>query len=170
MTVKRVTMISVAKKEKGHNQSKKNQSNPKVKYTCSTGHDDIKGSLPENTQKSIDFDDCRIVSDNDAMDLKSISLPPKLKKRGRPKGADLIVIGLPRKKKCNSKPLTLKPCQERDRQILSWILPDKLVKKALLGEKIGEKEAIADAEPTTNSLDENVNWTSVQHFLLKKPR
>ena len=68
--------------KKGHSQSK---SNPKVKYTCSTGHDDIKGTLPENAQKSIDFDDCQIVSDNDAMDLKSISLPPKLKKRGGPK-------------------------------------------------------------------------------------
>ena len=149
---------------------KKNQSNPKVKYTYSTGHDDIKGNLPENAQKSIDFDDCQIVSDNDAMDLKSISLPPKLKKRGRPKGADLTVIGLPRKKKCNSKPLTFlrKPCQERDKQILSWILPDELVKKALLGEKIGKKEAIADAEPTTNLLDENVNWASVQRFLLKQ--
>jgi len=43
-------------------------------------------------------------------------------------------------------------------------LPDKLVKKALLGEKIGNKEAIADAEPTTNLLDENVNWASVQLF------
>ena len=80
MTLKRVAMISVAKKRlKGHSQSK---NNPKVKYTCSTGHDDIKGNLPENAQKFIDFDDCRIVSDNDAMDLKSISWPPKLKKKG----------------------------------------------------------------------------------------
>ena len=62
------------RKEKDQNQSKKNQSNPKVKYTYSTGHDDIKGSLPENALKFIDFDDCWIVSDNDAMDLKSIML------------------------------------------------------------------------------------------------
>jgi len=93
------------------------------------------------------------------MDLKSINLPPKLKKRGRPKGADLTVIGLPRKKKCDMKPLKFlrKPCHERDKQILSWMLPDKLVRKALLGEKIGKKEVIGDAEPTINLLDKNVN-------------
>jgi len=32
------------------------------------------------------------------MDLKSINLPSKLKKRGRPKNADLKAIVLPRKK------------------------------------------------------------------------
>jgi len=49
-------------------------------------------------------------------------------------------------------------------------LPDKLVKKALLGEKIGKKEAIVDAEPTTNLLYENVKWASIQRFLLKLSR
>ena len=43
-------------------------------------------------------------------------------------------------------------------------MPDKLVKKALLGEKIGKKE---DIEPTTNLLDENVNWALVQQFFTK---
>ena len=37
---------------------------------------------------------------NDSPDLKSIKLPPKIRKRGRPKGAGLTVIGLPKKKKC----------------------------------------------------------------------
>ena len=111
---------------------KTRKTNAKVKYTAinySRGHDDIKGSL-------------------------------LAKKRGRPKGADLTVIGLPRKKKCDMKPLKFlrKPCHERDKQILSWMLPDKLVRKALLGEKIGKKEVIGDAEPTINLLDENVNW------------
>ena len=88
------------KKEKSCSQNKKNHSNVKVKYTAidySRGHDDIKGSLLANAQKSIDFDDCQILVAY-AMDLKSINLPPKLKKRGRPKGADLTVIRLPRKK------------------------------------------------------------------------
>jgi len=46
------------------------------------------------------------------------------------------------------------------------MLPDKLVKKALLGEKIGRREIINDAQLTLNLLDENVNWASVQRFFL----
>ena len=39
---------------------------------------------------------------NDSPDLKSVKLPPKIRKRGRPKGAALTVIGLPQKKKCTN--------------------------------------------------------------------
>ena len=111
-----------------------------------------------------------IVSDNDAMDLKSISLPPKLKKRGRPKGADLTVIGLPRKKKCNSKPLTFlrKPCQEWDKQILSWILPDKLLKKALLGENIGKKKLLRMLSLPLICLMKTLTGHQYSVFLLKQ--
>ena len=33
------------------------------------------------------------------VDIQDVILPPKLKKRGRPKGAEKTVIGLPAKKK-----------------------------------------------------------------------
>ena len=38
--------------------------------------------------------------------LKRITLPPKQRKRGRPKGADKTVIGLPLAKNVNKGPLT----------------------------------------------------------------
>ena len=43
--------------------------------------------------------------------LENVKLPPKMKKRGRPKGAETTVIGLPRKKKKTDKPTPfLKSC------------------------------------------------------------
>jgi len=59
-------------------------------------------------------------------------LPPKLEKRGRPK-ADLTPIGPPTtaKKMQYEAKKSFTTCQERYKQILSWMLPDKLVNKAL---------------------------------------
>ena len=43
--------------------------------------------------------------------LQEIKLPAKVRKRGRPKGAERTVIGLPRKKKRGNKPVPfLKKC------------------------------------------------------------
>lgn len=38
-------------------------------------------------------------------DVSNIKLPPKVKKRGRPKGSELTVIGLPKKRKTQGKPV-----------------------------------------------------------------
>lgn len=123
----------------------------------------------EEGPKSIDTGSYKTINDKNTMDLESIKLPPKIKKRGRPKGADLTVIGLPRKKKCIKKPVKFlkKPRQERDKLILSWILPDDLVERAILGEKIGHKEIVSQAQLSPSLLDDNVNWASVQHFFTK---
>ena len=66
--------------------------------------DDINGD-----NNVMDFNMEVVVEGNDhsyckkqEVDLKSISLPPKLKKKGRPKGAELTVIGLPNNKKNKS--------------------------------------------------------------------
>ena len=41
-------------------------------------------------------------------DITNIKLPPKVPKRGRPKGSEVTVVGLPKKKKRrNNKPVVL---------------------------------------------------------------
>ncbi|XP_065893103.1 uncharacterized protein [Dysidea avara] len=57
-------------------------------------------------------------------EFQDVTLPPKLKKRGRPKGAEKTVIGLPRKKKRLDKPVPFlkKLPLDRERVILQWFV------------------------------------------------
>ena len=48
--------------------------------------------------------------------LSQIKLPPKLRKRGRPKGAEKTVIGLPRKKHRGNKPVPFAKKQPSDKE------------------------------------------------------
>ena len=110
---------------------------------------------------------------NDSLDLKSIKLPPKIRKRGRPKGAGLTVIWLPKKKKCtdSDRPVKFlkKSIEERERQILSWMLPDHLVTKALQSGLLEYDEVNCNSlEFSPSLLDENVNWASMQKFFTKE--
>lgn len=45
-----------------------------------------------------------------------MKLPPKMKKKGRPRGAEKTVIGLPRKKKKTEKPITFLKKQPVDKE------------------------------------------------------
>lgn len=53
---------------------------------------------------------------NHTEDLANIQLPPKVRKRGRPKGAALTVIGLPKKKDRMYKPQELKRKPHREKE------------------------------------------------------
>ena len=81
----------------------------------------------------------------------------------------MTVIGLPRKKLCKDKPVKFlkKGKQEREKQILDWMLPDNLVAKAQQGYSLEAKELGDDLFFSLNLLDENVNWVSVQRFFTK---
>ena len=110
---------------------------------------------------------------NDSPDLKSIKLPPEIRKRGRPKGADLTVIGLPKKKKCTDSDRLVKflkkSIEERERQILSWMLPDHLVTKALQSGLLEYNEVNCNSlEFSPSLLDENLNLASLQKFFTKE--
>ena len=95
----------------------------------------------KSTQKPIYPNECQIIGDD------AVQSNCQKSRIVRPKDADLTVIGLPRKKKYIIKPVKflLKSCQEHNKQILSWMLTDDLVKKALLGQTVEDKEIISDA-------------------------
>ena len=57
--------------------------------------------------------------------------------------------------------------EEREKQILSWMLPDDLVSKAQLGSLLEAMELGDDLLFLLNLLDENVNWACVQRFFTK---
>ena len=111
-------------------------------------------NLNTNDKLTINTNDHVFTNANDGvivkakLNLSPLHLPPKIKVRGRPKGAGLTVIGLPRKKNIGNGPVKfmMKPLEEKELQILGWILPDNVVKQALHG-KIVEVEEI----PTNTS-------------------
>eukprot|EP00112_Aurelia_sp_Birch-Aquarium-sp1_P005704 Seg1647.2 transcript_id=Seg1647.2/GoldUCD/mRNA.D3Y31 product="Transcription initiation factor TFIID subunit 3" protein_id=Seg1647.2/GoldUCD/D3Y31 len=67
-----------------------------------------------------------------------IKMPPKMLKRGRPKGAEVTVIGLPRIKKAKQENGSLKPfaklgAKEKDRILLECFVSPKIAKQSLQG-------------------------------------
>ena len=58
------------------------------------------------------------------IDVSHLQLPPKLKRKGRPKGSQLTVIGLPKKKgRCDSKPIAFikRHPKEKERGMISYM-------------------------------------------------
>ncbi|KAK7114682.1 hypothetical protein V1264_000704 [Littorina saxatilis] len=111
--------------------------------------------------------------------LDNVTLPPKSRKRGRPKGKVVNAIGLPSRKKCKVDkpvPFSKKSSVDRDRQILSYFVGEADTIRALKGELLSEQsvEQVPSAVPTA-VLDVNISiikvrryfdmdgWTAVQH-------
>eukprot|EP00794_Sanderia_malayensis_P013540 gene13540-14944_t len=77
-------------------------------------------------------------SNTEQESYKSIKMSSKMLKRGRPKGAELTVIGLPCTKKAKTKQGSLKPfvklwAEEKDRVLLECFVGSKIAKDALKG-------------------------------------
>ena len=69
-----------------------------------------------------------------SIDIADIILPPKIQKRGRPKGSELTVIGLPKKrlKLQKSKCIAFERMNDTQKQslVLSWIVEKRVVENA----------------------------------------
>ncbi|CAB3995110.1 zinc finger SWIM domain-containing 1-like [Paramuricea clavata] len=104
-----------------------------------------------------------------------IKIPPVMPKRGRPKGADLTVIGIPRKrkeKKSSGKdkptPFMKKHATDKDKVMLSWLLSKDDVTSALSGGIIDETAVEVRPEKVHPGLiDENVNVSRLRPYFNK---
>lgn len=114
-----------------------------------------------------------------SVDLSKISLPPKMRKRGRPKGADKAMIGLPKKKCKGNNPQPFIKMSPKDREkgmiisnhfeivlstcillfvaILLWFVDPEVAIRAINGKIIEKNEVEVRPEKVSAScLDENV--------------
>ncbi|XP_065902184.1 uncharacterized protein [Dysidea avara] len=101
--------------------------------------------------------------------IGDVQVPPKMHKKGRPKGNGLKVIGLPKKVKGTStKPTTfLKKSQwEKSKLMLSWFVDDEKVTDALHNNILIEEEDV-EVQPECvpmKYLDENVCMSRVRRY------
>ena len=126
-------------------------------------------------------------SDHKCNPLKNIKMPENMKKRGGPKGVEVTVVGLPRKKaKTNDKILSFSKLSplEKDRAIIECMTEKLTVNAALHGLKLIREEdlvptdTIPDTIRDTENIDinrveryfENSAWTQVLKMLEKKKK
>ncbi|XP_047127576.1 uncharacterized protein LOC124808490 [Hydra vulgaris] len=105
-----------------------------------------------------------------------IKFPPFTAKRGRPKGAELTVIGMPAKKKkyrqaSNGKPVPFiqKQPNEKFEIMLCWLLSKEDVKKAMEGSLMDKNSVEVCPEKVHPSIiDDAINVGSIQAFFTKE--
>jgi zinc finger SWIM domain-containing protein 3 len=114
-----------------------------------------------------------VVAKNNRTVLSEIKPPPKVKKRGRPKGHELTVIGMPAKKK-SKKSNFQAPCSfiklpvsAKEQIVLSWFVDCTVVGRVLEqhGQLIKEEEVECIPEKINNAvLDENVDIYLIRKY------
>ena len=104
-------------------------------------------------------------------DFSQIKMPPKILKRGRPKGAEVTVIGLPKKKKkteSQNKLISFKKLSpiEKDRMILSSLSMSQAVGEAIAGKGLLNKEDVLPVGRISDTIrdDEMVDIHRVQKY------
>ncbi|KAG0423975.1 hypothetical protein HPB47_000272 [Ixodes persulcatus] len=111
-------------------------------------------------------------SDNVLQRLGKLKVPTKVKPRGRPKGAEKTVIGLPRRRQGLQKPATKLrpfrdlPSKEKELRILRCLIPQGPQKEVQQGKILLDEdqvETIPSRIPET-ILDQDVDLSSVQKY------
>ena len=97
----------------------------------------------------------------------NIVFPIKIKKRGRPKGSQQTVIGLPRKKLGVKKvlPFLMKTTTDRAKQILLWFVSEEDASLALQGSLLNESMVEQNPKNVPNScLSDKVNIWDIRRY------
>ena len=100
-------------------------------------------------------------------ELTNVTLPPKSKKRGRPKGSSNNVLGLPKKKSRLDKPIPFikKSSNDRDLQILGYFVSGKDAIRAMSGELLTENTVEQNLSSIPRAcLDENVSINKIRRY------
>ena len=107
-------------------------------------------------------------------DFSQIKMPPKILKRGRPKGAEVTVIGLVKKKKkteSQNKLLSFKKLSliEKDQMILGSLSMSQAVGEAIAGHRLLNKEDILPVGKMSDTIrdDEMVDIHRVEKYLIE---
>nr|CAH7748880.1 unnamed protein product [Callosobruchus chinensis] len=94
-------------------------------------------------------------------DLSNIKMPMKIKTRGRPEGADLTAIGVPKRKKGTAVAFFRVPYLLHQKAMLKWFVDEEIASLAIDGEVIEEKFVEVIAENIAEAIlheDVNINF------------
>ena len=111
-------------------------------------------------------EEATVESDDFQSTISSIKLPPKMEKRGRPKGSTKTVIGLLRKK-LKVGPVAFENMlpEQREKLLLSWFVGADEALEAIMGRKITEDLVETIPENDNNAcIDESVCIQSIKRF------
>ncbi|KAJ7384354.1 hypothetical protein OS493_022467 [Desmophyllum pertusum] len=141
-----------------------------TKQACKLEDGNSMASLNEDTV-TINDDE---VDEKKSPDFSQIKMPPKILKRGRPKGAEVTVIGIPREKKKKEGQNGLLPfCKlspiEKDRVILGSLSTALAVGEAIAGHRLLNKEDILPIGQISDTIrdDEMVDILRVEKYFDK---
>lgn len=145
--------------------------NENTGQTCELKNDSKKWILRENSVQTNDEER----NDMKSPDFSKIKMPPKILKRGRPKGAEVTVIGLPRKKKKAESQNNLLPFKklnpiEKDRMILGSLSRSHAVGEAIAGQRLLNKEDILPVANISDTIrdEEMVDIHRVEKYFEKE--